>query len=175
MSRPIRSRRRSAAESCNRIDLVPSRRVAASGAIWLMFATALTLQSAMPWPGHLAVAALVWTAGTWAIRIHVMLAGARAVRAIEWPVEAGGTYFVHLGPNPRRLPALPVGCGRQGMAWFLRFRTPEGTVGVFVDAGIQDPHAVRRLGRRLFANPGAGPKAVPAARRRQADTIAPKV
>lgn len=151
--------------------------MAAAGVVWLTLATALTLQSALPWPGLLAVAALVWTAGTWAIRRHVLLLGVRAVRVVEWPAEAGDSYYVQLGQGPHlwRMPAVPAGCQYLGQAWFLRFRTPAGVVQALVDTAIQDPRAVRRLGRHLRALSTRVPGAVPASPPRQADTIAPKV
>jgi hypothetical protein len=150
MSPKIRTRRRSAAASCNRIDFVPSRRAAVAWLAWLGMAGVLTVQTALSWPLRLAIMGLVVSIAGPTLWSYVLLRGPRALRALEWVAGEQGACHVFVGRAGRRLAAVPEGCVRYGGLWLLRFRTDEGLFHLLVDTGRQDPRALRRLGRRLF-------------------------
>ena len=151
MSRTIRNSRRSAATSFSRIEFTVSRRAAAAGSLWLAMALALCLSSGLPLVCRWLIAALVAVSVGATLWRFVLLRGPRSLRALEWRGEGIPAYFVCLGSAGTRLPAIPEECRRYGISlWLLRFRTRTGVVSLLVDAGRQDPHAIRRLGRRLF-------------------------
>lgn len=140
-----------------------------------MMAVTLVLLSAIAPVLQLLLAVVVVAAGGAALRRFVWLRGSRALRALEWPANEG-EYQVLLGPSGRRLAAFPDDCRQYGLQfWMLRFQTAEGAVQILVDARYQDAQALRRLGRRLFVDSGAGEGSDPAVGRRGTDTIPPKV
>jgi len=100
-----------------------------------------------------------------------LLAGPRAVRAIEW--SNNGEFFVFLGPALERHPAtIANGTFRLGTRfWVLRFAMPSGTRSVLVEETLDDARTFRRLSRCLAAHVrrGSGRGDHPA------DTIRPKV
>jgi hypothetical protein len=157
MSPKIRTRRRSAAASFNRIDFVPSRLAAAVWAGWLIMAGVLAAQARLPWLLGLSIATLVIGAAGHTLLSYVLLRGPRSLRALEWSGREADTYCVCIGPAGRRLAAIPEGCQRYGEAlWLLRFRTGEGVFQLLVETRRQDQRALRRLGRRLFGSGGSG-------------------
>jgi len=171
MSHPILAARRSAASSCNRIELFPSRLGAAAWLAWLTLACLVTwFAVALPWPARIAICGALATTGIRGVREFVLLAGPRAVRAIEW-TEAG-EFFVCLGPGFARHPAtLSNGTFRLGVRyWVVCFATPTGPRAALVEAS-GDPHPFRRLSRRLTRHLQRGSGRSP----RPAVTIRPKV
>lgn len=166
---------RFAGTSCSRIEFVPSRRAGAAAVIWLLTAVALVLQSDLSQSLRLLLAGLVVATGGATLWRFVFLRGPRALRALEWPAEEG-EYHVFLGHSGRRLRASPEGCRQYGTQWWLlRFQTADGVAQLLVDTGYQDAQALRRLGRCLFRDSGAGEGPVPAVGRQGTDTIGPKV
>lgn len=138
-------------------------------------AVVLTLQSGLPLWLRMVIGALVVIAGGITLRRHVLLRGARALRALQWPGEEGG-YDLYLGPRLRRVTGIPEHPRRYGPTlWLLRFRTTEGLVEACVDTALQQPRPLRRLGGCLFGLSGRSAGAVTVAGRRQADTIPRKV
>ena len=147
MSRKTRARRRSAAPSCNRIEFVPSRRVAAAWLCWLNLALILVWSADLPAALRLALCLPLAVAPA-TLRRFVFLRGSRAVRALKW--SADGNYFVRLGSSLRWLPATPQRCFRYGPGlWILNLVTPVGIRGLLVDSAVQEPRALRRLSRGL--------------------------
>ena len=172
MSPTIPAAPRSAGASCNRIDLVPSFLAAGAWLCWLATVCAVTgFAVALPWLLRFVICAAVASAGVLALRTFVLLAGPRAIRAIEW--NEAGEWFVYLGtamaPNPA---VLSAGSFRLGLRfWVLRFATPSGTRSVMVEEAAGATHAYRRLTRCLEGHlrRGSGRS------RRPAVTIRPKV
>ena len=128
----------------NRIDLMPSRFAAAAlvrmARRWscavILFAVAL------PWPARIALCLASRYCGVRCIRSFVLLAGPRAVRAIEW--SEAGEFGVCLGPQ---LHAASGHCWpgsfRLGVRiWVLRFMTPAGLCPVLIAGGVQDAESV---------------------------------
>jgi len=149
MFHPILATQRCAA-SCSRIDLIPSRLLAALWFAWLALIGGVTLFAvALPWPARLAICVAVVAPGVHCIRSLVLLKGRKAVRAIEWFEE--GEFDVWLGPALTRYPAtLGAGSFRLGVQlWVLRFATPVGACPVLISAGVHQPSAFRRLSRCL--------------------------
>jgi len=150
MSHPIPARPNCAGASCNRIDLIPSRSAATAGFAWLALACAVTgFAVALPWFARLAICTAVTAAGVRTLRVFALLAGPRAVRAIEW--NEAGDFFVCLGATFARHPAsLSEGSFRLGARfWLLRFATPVGPRSVVVEEAARAPIAFRRLSRCL--------------------------
>jgi hypothetical protein len=118
---------------------------------WLVCAVLVTLAADFAWTLRLSVAVGVAAAGARAVWRYVLLKGARAVRSLEWrEADARVEFFLLLGPNGRRLPAVPQACLRYGHSvWLLRFETPEGLHRLLVVTACQDPAVLRRLSRRL--------------------------
>jgi hypothetical protein len=147
-SHPTRARRRSAA-SCERIDLVPSRRVAILWLGWLIIVCASILAVDLGWPLRLSLCLALASFNLRAIQQAVLLRGPLAIRCIEWepdgrlrigPATAGELQEAQLRPGAFRL----------GIAFFvLWFSTPRGLRGVLIDGGLQEPAAFRRLSRSL--------------------------
>lgn len=175
MSPKTPSRRRSVATSPARIEFVPSRRAACFWLAWLCAAAVLTMASGLPLPVRLAIVMAVGLAGVPAVFRYVLLFGPSAVRGLEWRGGGGDGdgFVIFLGPDRQPLAVAMVECQRYGASlWLLTFRLARRAFPVFVDVRLHDPHAIRRLGRRLSET---GRTPVPDARRRQADTIPPKV
>jgi hypothetical protein len=158
MSRKIRTRRRSAAPSCNHIEFVPSRRAAAAWLCWLSLALILVWNADLPAALRLTLC-LPLVVALAALRRFVFLRGSRALRALKW--SADGNYFVRLGGSRRWLAATPERCVRYGPGlWILNFVTPVGIRGLLVDSTLQEPRTLRRLSRGLdwgSRRDGAGP------------------
>ena len=150
MSHKIRTRRRSAAASCNRIEFIPSRRATFAWLGWLGMAGLLIAHTSLPWWLRLAVGALVFATAGRTLWSYVLLRGSRSVQALEWGSGTPIAYHVLIGASGRRVAAVPEGCHRYGGLWLLRFRTAEGVFQLLVEAGRQDPRGLRRLGRCLF-------------------------
>ena len=172
MSHPIRARPNCAGASCNRIELIPTRPAAVAGFAWLALACAVTwFMVALPWLARLAICAAVAVAGHGSLRVLLLLAGPRAVRAIEW--NEAGDLSVCLGATLASYPAtLSDGSFRLGARfWFLRFATPVGPRSVLVEEAARAPTAFRRLSRCLnrHLRRGSGRSSRPAV------TIRPKV
>jgi hypothetical protein len=153
MSPKIRTRRRSAAASCNRIDFIPSSRAAFAWLAWLVAAGLLAAHNSLPWVLRLSIIGLVLSGAGHTLWSYVLLRGRRSVRALEWAPGEVVAFHVCIGQAGRRLSAVPEGCHRYGGLWLLRFRTCEGVYQLLVEAGRQDPRALRRLGRHLFGGP----------------------
>lgn len=150
MSQPILARRNCAGTSCNRIDLIPSSLAATAWFAWLALACAVTwFAVALPWLARLTLCAAVIGAGLRGVRVFVLLAGPRAVRAIEW--NEAGDLAVCLGATLARHPAtLSGGSFRLGLRlWILRFATPVGPRSVLVEQAARSPIGFRRLTRCL--------------------------
>jgi hypothetical protein len=83
-----------------------------------------------------------------AVRRYILLEYRVSLRTVEW--VAGLGYFVRTGDRAR-LAAVPTrACRRYGQGlWLLNFDTSAGRVIALVDTRLQDPQALRRLGRRL--------------------------
>jgi hypothetical protein len=126
---------------------------------------------ALPWPLRFAICAAVTSAGMYSLRAFVLLAGPRAIRAIEW--NDAGEWSVCLGKAQTRYPAtLSAGSFRLGRRfWFLRFATPVGPRSVMVEEAPGATHAYRRLTRCLEGHLRSGT----GRSRRPAVTIRPKV
>ena len=149
---------------CSRIDLKPSRLAAALWFAWLALVCVVVLAAvALPWIVRLTVCLAVGLPGARCISSFVLLAGAHAVRSIEWSEE--GDFGVRLGPQLTPHPAtLAAGSFRWGVqVWVLRFMTPVGLRPVLIAGGVQDEERFRRLSRGLTAHlrrasgRGAGP------------------
>jgi hypothetical protein len=154
MSPKIRSRRHSVATSFDRLEFARSRRAAVAWLAWLALAASLALYAELSWILRLGVAFLVVVVGGWTVRSFILQSGPRALRALEWSPDDGDSYYVCVGPEGRRLPAIPADCRRYGpVLWLLRFDTSEGRFQLLVEPVIQEPKALRRLGRRLFGVP----------------------
>lgn len=84
-----------------------------------------------------------------ALRGAVLLRGPRAVRILEW--NEAGHFWLRPGAESASLPAtLRAASSRLGIAVLvLWFSTPLGARCVFIDGGLQDPVAFRRLVRHL--------------------------
>jgi hypothetical protein len=163
---------RCAGASCKRIDLIPSRLAATAWFAWLVWACAVTWCAvALPWLARFIICAIVAAAGVPALRVFVLLAGPRAIRAIEW--DEAGELSVCLGTTLAPHPAtLANGSFRLGKRfWVLRFATPVGLRSVLVEEAFGASLAFRRLSRCLDGHlrGGCGRS------RRPAVTIQPKV
>ena len=172
MSPTIPAAPRCAGTSCNRIDLVPSLLAAGAWLTWLAMACAVTwFAVALPWLLRFAICAAVASAGLYSVQTFVLLAGPRAIRAIEW--NEAGEWFVYLGTEVVRCPAtLSAGSFRLGLRlWVLRFATRAGSRFVMVEEAPGATHAYRRLARRLDGHLRRGT----GRSRRPAVTIRPKV
>ena len=104
MSHKIRTRRRSAAASCNRIEFIPSRRATLAWLGWLGMAGLLTVHTSLPWSARLSIGALVFATAGRTLWSYVLLRGPRSVRALEW--ASAGTrvaYHVLIGASGWRL------------------------------------------------------------------------
>jgi hypothetical protein len=99
--------------------------------------------------------AAVALAGFPSVWRYVLLRGPRALRVLEWTAGESDSYYVGLGEGGRRTQAVATRCLRYGSRlWLLRFQTNAGIVQLFVETGLQEPRALRRLARRLFREPG---------------------
>jgi hypothetical protein len=157
---------------CNRIDLIPSVRVASAWFAWLVLVIAVCgFAVALPGPVRFAICVAVGVAGFRGLYTFVLLRGPRAIRAIEWNDEA--SLSVCLGATLARVPAsLANGSFRLGLRfWVLRFATPLGSRSVLVEEGRHSAHAFRRLSRCLNGHM----RRASGRSRRPAVTIPPKV
>jgi hypothetical protein len=168
------ARQRCASACCNRIELIPSLFAASAWFTWLLLACIVTwFAVALPWAARLAICGAVAGAGAGArgLRTFVLLAGPRAVRAIEW--NPAGELSVRLGDCLAPQPAtLEHGSFRLGARfWVLQFATPVGARSVLVEQAPGDIRAFRRLSRCLNGHlrRGSGRSRQPAV------TIRPKV
>jgi hypothetical protein len=157
---------------CFRIDLKPSRVAAALWFAWLVLVCIVVVCAvALPGVARIALCLAVWLPGIRCIRTFVLLAGAQAVRSIEWSEE--GDFGVRLGPQLASHPVtLAAGSFRWGtQIWVLRFMTPVGLCPVLIAGGLQDAESFRRLSRCLTTHlrRASGRAAAPAV------TIRPKV
>jgi hypothetical protein len=151
--------------------LIPSLLAAGAWLTWLAMACTVTCFAvALPWLARLVICAIVAAAGVHGLRAFVLLAGPRAIRAIEW--NEAGELSVCLGAGLARYPAiLSPGSFRLGLRfWVLRFATPVGPRSVLVAEAVAASRAYRRLSRclegQLRRGSGRG--------RRPAVTIRPK-
>jgi hypothetical protein len=145
-----RATRRSAARCCGRIEIVPSRRLAAGWLLWLACCLgALLGGNTLPWALRIALGLVLVALNLPALRLAVLLQGARAVRVIEWD-EAGQFFIRAARETPPARATLRTASFRLGIAFLaLWFSTPAGLRLVLIDGGRQDPIAFRRLSRRL--------------------------
>jgi len=151
-----------------RIELVPSRRGASLVGGWLAaLCLSLVFAVALPLPVRIAFCVGAATLGFAGIRRYFLLAHRKSVRALAWPDD--GHWIAYVGP--RRLEAgvvLTAGSFHlPGVALFLWLRACDGFHGVFIDTGMQEAYAVRRLIRRLEW----APRGAAESENRQADTI----
>ena len=163
---------RYAGTSCNRIDLIPSLFAATAWIAWLVLAGMVTWCAvALPWLARFIICAIVAAAGVPALRVFVLLAGPRAIRAIEW--NEAGELSICLGTTLAPHPAtLANGSFRLGLRfWVLRFATSVGMRSVLVEEAAGAPLAFRRLSRCLDWHLRGGCRRS----RRPAVTIQPKV
>jgi hypothetical protein len=105
--------------------------------------------NSLPWAVRLAIGLILVAANIPAIRVAVLLRGARGVRIVEWDEE--GRIRLRLGAGLDLRPAtLQVASFRLGIVFLvLWFATPAGARMVVIDGGRQDPVAFRRLCRHL--------------------------
>lgn len=151
-SHPTRATRRCAAR-CGRIDLIPSRRIAALWIAWLAIVCLVFLAMALPLSARLAMCLGLCAANLRALASLVLLRGPRAVRWIEWDLDGQFRLGAALDESAREA-SLHRGSFRLGFAFLvLWFSTPAGLRGVLIDGGLQDPVAFRRLGRSLNRRP----------------------
>jgi hypothetical protein len=159
MSRTTPATRRSAVPSgaptellpCSRIDLQPSPRAAILAGGWLFLVCAAVLASvALPLLARIGICVAIATPAVAAVRSVVLLLGARAVRGLQW----SGGWTACLGPDRVWTPVtLRAGSFRIGDAFLLLWvESCHGKHQVFIDAGRQDPGAIRRLCRELIAS-----------------------
>jgi hypothetical protein len=135
---------------CFRIDLNPSRVAAALWFAWLLLVGVVVVCAvALPGIVRITLCLAVWLPGIRCIRSFVLLAGAQAVRSIEWSEE--GDFGVRLGPQlTRHAATLAAGSFRWGVQiWVLKFMTPVGLRPVLIAGGVQDAESFRRLSRCL--------------------------
>jgi len=147
-----------------RIELVPSARVAALIGGWLAaLCLALVFGVALPLPARVAICVGAATLGFTGIRRHVLLADRRSVRALAW--HEGGGCFAYVGFRSVETAVIvaPGSFHLPGVGLFLWLRACDGMHGVFIDAGLQDEFAIRRLTRHLEWLPrGASESGAPA-------------
>jgi len=172
MSPKIHASRHCADACCSRIDLHPSRLAAAAWLAWLVLAGLMTgFAIDLPVLVRACLCVFLAIAGSHNVRVFVLLAGSRAVRAIEW--NDHDEFFVLLGRTLERHPAtISNESFRLGARfWVLRFATSTGSRTVLVEEAGHNLQAFRRLSRHLSAlsRRGSG------RRDRPADTIRPKV
>ena len=147
MSRKIRRRPTSAAASCNRIEIVPSRRVAVAWACWWLLVLAVVFAASAPWILRLILILLLPFSLPSMFRF-VLLRGRKAIRAVAWSGQ--GDFHLELGPGHRPLMAGLAVHQKLGLGlWTLEFRTGEGRFRLLVDTGLQRQSGVRRLARAL--------------------------
>ena len=148
MSRAIPGRPRSAAPSCNRIDLAPSRRAAVLAAVWLALVCFMVLAAVdLPLPGRIVACAVLVVPGLAAIRCTLLLRGHRAVRSLQWTDGAWSACLGTAGIDTQV--SLAPGSFRIGTVLVLWLRACDRTYCVCIDAGAQDQRGFRRLCRRL--------------------------
>ena len=159
MSPKIPSWRPCAAHSCNRIEPVPSWRVAAILASWLSAFCVMVLAGvALALPARIGICVAVMLGGVCAIHSAFLLGNRHSVRALRW--DETNLYVVLGRSNTEVRVTLAPGSfdwGRFGM--LLRLRTCDGVRVIFIDVGRQEEASLRALARRLKWPP------------RQADTI----
>ncbi len=162
MSRKIPGTRLCVAPSCSRIELAPSRRLAAFLAAWLvMFCLMMLTAVTLPFLARMGIGLAGLVGGALAIRSTVLLAGRRPVRALRW--DDGHLFMVFGRSGSEACVTLASGSFRWGrFGMLLRLKACEGIRVIFIDAGRQEPAEIRALGRRL-----KWPV-------RQADTIGPQ-
>jgi hypothetical protein len=126
---------------------------------------------AVPLPVRIAICIGAATFGVAGIRRYFLFEGKNAVRALAWGPDAA--LIATLGSRRLAVPVeLAPGSFRLGrLGLFLWLRGCDGKYAVFIDVGIQEICAIRRLSRRLAWAPGRD-RAVQGG---QADTIGPKV
>jgi hypothetical protein len=147
MSRKTRRRQSSAATSCYRIEVRPSRRVAVACACWLVLALFVVLDANVSWLVRAVLTALL-TSTMHSVSRFILLRGCRGVRVVEW--DAQGEFHLGLGPGRRRVAASLLGSQRLGLVlWTLQFHTAEGRFGLMIDTALQPRRPLRRLGRAL--------------------------
>ena len=145
-----RATRRSAARCCGRIEIVPSRRLAAGWLLWLGCCVgALLTGNTLPWALRISLGLILIAVNLPAVRRSALLMGPRAVRVIEW--DESGRFYIPLERESRLAAAtLRPSSFRLGIAFLvLWFSTPVGHRVVLIDGGRQDPIAFRRLSRHL--------------------------
>lgn len=131
-----------------RIDLVPSLRAATLAACWLLLVCGVLLGAlALPLPVRIGLCIAIATPGMAAIRRSFLMKGRRAVHTLDWSLG----WRVELGPGrTETCVTLRPGSFRVGRAFlFLWLQSRDGTHGVLIDGGRQEPHAFRRLCRQL--------------------------
>jgi hypothetical protein len=156
MSRTTRVTPRCAVHCAERIDLHPSRRLAAWAFAWLAVLGVLVLSSSLPIPACVASWGLVAMGYAACVRRAIALRGGHAVRALGWSED--GTFLLWAGAGAMPRPAeIMDGSFRLG-SWLLvlTLRTGAGRLHVLLDAGVHEAAQFRRLCRRLEWPPGTG-------------------
>ena len=151
MSPTIPGTRHSVALSCCRIDIQPSVRAAALACGWLLLICAVVLASvALPLLARIGICLAIATPALAAIRTSVLLRGNGAVRGLQW----SGGWQACVGPDLIRTPVtLRAGSFRVGRAFLLLWlESRDGIHALFIDAGRQEPRAMRCLCRQLIAS-----------------------
>jgi hypothetical protein len=107
------------------------------------------LAVALPLPARIAICLGAATFGATGIRHSFLLAGHQSVRTLAWSDE--GELWAELGPaRTGKAVRLANGSFRLGcLGLFLWLESCDGFHSVYIDAGKQEPAAVRRLARRL--------------------------
>jgi hypothetical protein len=112
---------------------------------------------AWPMPWRIFAVGIVCVLSVRELLPYVLLRGAHAVHSIEWTAQSPVTGFT-LRIGPRRLPVratLARSSFRLGRSLLsLAFATADGPHRVFIDGGLHDPRAFRRLCREFSRKRG---------------------
>jgi len=138
------------AGQCSRqIELVPSLRAAVLVAGWLgAFCAATLFGVSLSLPARIAICVGVATFGSTGIRACFLFAGRNCVRTLNWVDDS---LIARCGPLRVEKPVeLAGGSFRLGqLGWLLWLKGCDGSHPLFIDAGLQDICAIRRLARHL--------------------------
>lgn len=149
MSRTIPVTPRCAARSSFRLDLVPSRRLAAAWFVWLAAAGGSALASPWPWPVGAGICLTVAALGLPVINATILLRGPHAIRAIAGSTE--GELQVWIGGASASVPAERTSgsCRLGTQLLVLRLETAVGVHTVCIDGSLHDQSSFRGLCRAL--------------------------